>query len=540
LANGGRFIFVNFDDNVCHRLERDVNQWMAIAPTPPSPEHAHEEFSLPRFAATVLTTLVGLAAVLWCLTPRVWAMQFVAPAWKWGTAFLAISLVNCFVEYFFHRYVLHMPAVPFLRRLYKQHTLHHALTRIARKTSRDGRGILFIENKFPIVEPEQTEASFFPWYSMAVFALVLTPLLALLQWLVPSCPWFAAGFVALAVSLTLYEVLHAINHWPFEKWEPLIQHRHWGRFWQPVYAFHLRHHAVTDCNESISGFFGLPIADWVFGTCVLPQTIYAEGEEWTPDKFRSPHPLAIIRWLDTWADRVVQQRRARASSVPAMDAAHPLSEPERAYSRGEELANWVTHGIGLVASIGGLTLLIVLASLRGGAWHVVSFTVFGLTLLGLYTVSTLYHAYRREPMKRLFLKLDHVAIFLLIAGTYTPFLLTNLRGPWGWSLFGVIWGVCGAGAVFQLLFGERYRLTSTLAYVCAGWLIVVAIGPMLTLVPHGGLWLLLAGGLCYTVGVVFYLWHRLRYHHAVWHTFVLGGSTCHYLAVLLFLLPHAP
>ena len=509
-----------------------------------SPEAAHadtEEFSLPLFVLTVLATLAGLVSAIRLFVPDVWAAQFMAPLWKGVVAFLLVSLVNCFIEYFFHRYVLHLPASPLLRRLYKQHTLHHALTRIARKQSRDGRGILFIENKFPIVEPEQGEASFFPWYSLTIFALLLSPLLALLQWQFPSFPWFFGGFAALAVSLTLYEVLHAINHWPFEKWAPLIQHRRWGWFWRPAYAFHLRHHAVTDCNESISGFFGLPIADWIFATCVIPQTIYAEGEEWTPDKFRSPTPRWLIRRLDTWAERVVQRRRDRATvgSAPPIEAADPVPEAPRVreYSRGEEIANWVTHGIGLAASVAGLTLLIVFASLRGDAWHVVSFTVFGLTLLVLYTASTLYHMQRSDRAKAIFRKLDHAAIFLLIAGTYTPFLLTHLRGPWGWTLFGIIWGLCGAGAVFQLFFGERYRLSSTLAYLFVGWLIVLALKPMITHVPHGGLWLLLAGGLCYTLGVVFYLWRRLRYHHAAWHTFVLGGSTCHYLAVLLFLLP---
>jgi hemolysin III len=502
-----------------------------MAQSSPAPEAKHEEFSLPRFAVTVLVTLAGLLAALRFCAPGVWTGQLLAPAWKSGAAFLIVSLVNCFVEYFFHRYVLHMPAIPLLRRLYRQHTLHHALTHIARKQSRDGRGILFIENKFPIVEPEQGEASFFPWYSLAVFAAVFSPLLASLQWLFPSFPWFFSGFAALAASLTLYEVLHAIDHWPFGKWEPLIEHPRWGRFWRPVYAFHLRHHAVIDCNESISGYFGLPLADWVFGTCMIPKTIYADGEEWAPDKFRRPQPCGFIRWLDAWADRVVQRRRA-AAPVPTAPAM-------RVYTRGEEIANWVTHGIGLALSVAGLTLLIVFSSLRGDAWHVVSFTVFGLALLTLYTVSTLYHSRRSERGKAFFRKLDHAAIFLLIAGTYTPFLLTNLRGPWGWSLFGVIWGLCGAGAVFQLFFGERYRAVSTLAYLFLGWLIVVALKPLVADVPAGGLWLLLAGGLSYTVGVIFYRWHRLRYHHAVWHTFVLGGSTCHFLAVLLFLLPRA-
>lgn len=517
-----------------------------MAASSDSPHAPTEEFSVPLFVLTVVATLAGLLAALRLSAPGVWAEQFHRPLWKGAAAFLAVSLLNCYVEYFFHRYLLHTPAVPFLRRLYRQHTLHHALTRIGRKPSRGGQGILFIENKFPITEPEQGEASFFPWYSLGVFALLLTPLFALLQWTAPTFPWFCAGYAALAVSITLYEMLHAINHWSFEKWEPLIEHPRWGGFWQPVYAFHLRHHAVTDCNESISGLFGLPLADWTFGTCVIPKTVYADGEEWTPDKFRSPKPIALIRRLDAWADRAVKRRRlvaaGTAEGAPATEApgdALLAVHPEHAYTRGEVIANWVTHGLGLGLSIAGLTLLIVFSSLRGDAWHVVTFTVFGLTLLALYTISTIYHAVRGRRSQFLLGKLDHAAVFLLIAGTYTPFLLTNLRGPWGWSCFGVIWGLCGAGAVFQVFFGRRFPLTSTLAYVFVGWLIFVALMPLLATFPPGGLWLLLAGGLCYIAGVAFYLWRRLRYRLAVWHTFVLGGSTCHLLAMLLFLLPRA-
>jgi len=498
----------------------------------------HAEFSLPLFALTVLSTLAVLLTALWFFFPTVWSLQFMAPLWKAGAAFAAVSLLNCFVEYFFHRYVLHTPAIPLLRRFYRLHTLHHGLTHIVRKQSRGEHQVLFIENKFPIIEPEQHEASFFPWYSLAIFAVLLAPVLALLQWLFPSFPWFMSGFLALASSITLYEVLHAINHWSLEKWLPLIEHPRWGKMWQPAYGFHLRHHAVTDCNESISGFFGLPVADWVFGTCVIPKTIYAQGEAWESVKFRSPQPIAVIRWLDTWAARVVKQRRA-ALAEPNQSAQIIKDASVRTYTRGEELANWLTHGAGLILSIAGLTLLIVFASLRGDAWHVVSFTVFGLTLLFLYTASTLYHTWRSARGSRILLKLDHSAIFLLIAGTYTPFLLVSLRGPWGWSLFGVIWGLCGAGAVFQLLFGDRFRTTSTVAYLFLGWLILIALKPMLAAVPAGGLWLLLAGGLCYTAGTVFYRWQRLRYHHAFWHTFVLAGSTCHFLAVLLFLLPES-
>ncbi len=508
--------------------------------SPPAAPRKLEVFSLPLFILTVVATLAGLCAGLRLFLPAVWAGQFRNPGWAWGAAFLVVSLVNCFAEYFFHRYVLHTPAIRWLRRLYRQHNLHHALTRITRKRSRDGRGILFIENRFPIVEPEQGEASFFPWYSLAVFAVLLSPLLALCQWLVPTWPWLVAGFVAVATSLSLYEIIHAINHWPFERWEPLIQHPRWGRFWRPAYGFHLRHHAVTDCNESISGFFGLPLADWVFGTCVIPQTVFAQGETWSPEKFRRPRPRWLIRTLDRWAQQAVQRRRERpGTTAAAAEGALAPAPAGRGFTRGEEIANWLTHGLGLMLSIVGLTLLIVFASLRGDAWHVVSFTVFGLTLLLLYATSTIYHALHHNRAKDLFRKLDHAAIFLLIAGTYTPFLLNNLRGPWGWSLFGVIWGLCGAGAVFQVFFGNRYRFATTVAYLFVGWLIVVALGPLVERVPQGGLWLLFAGGLCYTVGVVFYLWHGLRYHHAVWHTFVLGGSTCHYLAVLLFLLPRS-
>lgn len=502
-----------------------------------SSEAKREEFSLPLFAFTVVATLAGLLGALWLIAPNLWDRQIIAPLWAGIVAFLVISLVNCLFEYFFHRYVLHQSSIPLVRRLYRQHTLHHALTRIGRKPSRDGRGILFIENKFPIVEPEQGEASFFPWYTLAVFTAVQTPLFIVLQWLFPTIPWFFGGFAALACSLTLYEVLHAINHWPFEKWEPLILHRRWGWFWRPAYAFHLRHHAVIDCNESISGFFGLPLADWLFGTCVMPKTVYADGEDWQQEKFSSPRPCWLIRQLDQWSEGVVQRRRARASETTAATDGVELKTNERVYTRGEEIANWVTHGVGLALSVVGLTLLIVFASLRGTAWHVVSFTVFGLALLTLYTVSTIYHARRDPKTKSLFRKLDHAAIFLLIAGTYTPFLLTSLRGPWGWSLFGIIWGLCGAGAVFQLVFGGRYRLASIIASLFLGWLVLVALKPLTATVPHGGVILLVAGGVCYSVGVIFYLWRQLRYHHAVWHTFVLGGSTCHFLAVFLFLLP---
>lgn len=225
-----------------------------------------------------------------------------------------MTAVNCFVEYVFHRYVLHKPVVPFLSRFYRQHTMHHSLTRISKRRAADGLEIPVIENVYPMVEAEQKEASFFPWYTLAVFGLLLTPPLALCQWLWPSYPWLVSGYGALALSLVLYEVLHAIEHWSFTKWLPLIEHPRWGWFWKKAYSFHLRHHAVIDCNESISGFFTLPLADWVFGTCVVPGTLYADGEEWSPSKFQSPRPRWIIRWLDSATDAAWKRRRLRAQA----------------------------------------------------------------------------------------------------------------------------------------------------------------------------------------------------------------------------------
>jgi hemolysin III len=496
----------------------------------PHHEHDHAAFSLPLFLTTIAGSLVVLLGALRFLFPQVWSAQFLAPLWKGFAAFLALSLLNCFIEYIFHRYVLHKPAVPFLRRFYRQHTLHHALTRIARKQTRDGKGLMFIENKYPILDEDQHEASFFPWYTLMTFAVIVAPLLALLQWLAPSFPWFFSGFAALASSLMIYELVHAIEHWSLDKWEPLIESPRWGFFWRPAYSFHLRHHTLIDCNESISGFFCLPLADWAFGTCLMPKSIYSDGQEWTAEEFKSPRPIWPIRMLDEAADRAVQSHRGRAGAADS-------PAETRGLSRGERIANWVTHGVGLASSILAFALLVISAGLYGDAWHVVSFSVFGATLFLLYSIYALYHVWHSERGKQLFLRLGRASAFLLIAGTYTPFLLVSLRGPWGWTLFGIVWGLCGLGAVLQLIIGNRYRVTSTLATLFVGWMIVVAIKPLVAVVPHGGLWLLLAGGLCYTAAAVISPLKRLRYNYACRNAFVIGGSTCHIIAVLLFVLP---
>lgn len=275
-----------------------------------------EEFSLPLFLLVVAVSFGGALALLWLLAPApVWAAQLTAPFWQLLAVFVGFSLFICFLEYFFHRYVLHKPVIPLLSYFYKQHTHHHSLTRITRRRTPGGLDVNFVENFYPITEPVQKEASFFPWYTYIVFAALLTPLFAAGQWLLPTWPVFLAGYAAMASSLFIYEIFHAIEHWSFEKWGPLIDSRVWGGFWRKVYSFHLRHHAVIDCNEAISGFFILPVADWVFGTYVLPGVLYKHGQTVAEEKeFLSPRPVAPIRWLDRVTDDIVKARRLRAQA----------------------------------------------------------------------------------------------------------------------------------------------------------------------------------------------------------------------------------
>lgn len=211
------------------------------------------------------------------------------------------------------------------------------------------------------------------------------------------------------------------------------------------------------------------------------------------------------------------------------------------YSPGEEVAHSVTHGVGIVLAIGGLATLVAFAALKGTAWHVVGCAVFGATLVLAYTASTVYHAIPAsfERAKLVLRVLDHSSIYLLIAGTYTPFCLVNLRGPWGWSLFGVVWGLAMLGIVFKAVLIGRLRVLSVAFYVALGWLVVVAARPLTRAVAPGGLALLFGGGIAYTAGVAFYAARKLRYHHAVWHAFVLAGSVLHFFAVLFYVVPLA-
>ena len=203
--------------------------------------------------------------------------------------------------------------------------------------------------------------------------------------------------------------------------------------------------------------------------------------------------------------------------------------------RGEEIANSLTHGVGAVLAVAGLVVLALSASRGGTARTVVGCVVFGATLVLLYSASTLYHSlgHGRPRAKAVLRALDHSAIFLLIAGTYTPFTLVSLRGPWGWSLFGVVWGLAVAGIALRLTLRRRPTALFVALYLAMGWCVVVAAKPLLAAVGPGGIALLVAGGLAYSLGVVFYAWRR-PYHHAIWHAFVLAGSAFHYAAVLRY------
>ena len=209
-------------------------------------------------------------------------------------------------------------------------------------------------------------------------------------------------------------------------------------------------------------------------------------------------------------------------------------------SLGEEIASSVIHGVGVVLAITGLAVLTALAALRGDAWHVVGCAVFGTTLVLLYTASTLYHSIPLPRAKQVLRVLDHSAIYLLIAGTYTPFCLVTLRGPWGFSLLAVVWSLALFGVSSRAALSKRFPVGSVLVYVLLGWAVVVALNPLVRRLAGGGVALLAAGGVLYTAGIAFYGWRRLPYHHAVWHAFVLAGSVMHFFAVLLYVIPQAP
>ena len=219
-----------------------------------------------------------------------------------------------------------------------------------------------------------------------------------------------------------------------------------------------------------------------------------------------------------------------SESTPPHDM-HTRQRADHLADMRDEIASALTHGVGAAAALAGGAVLITLTALHGDGWQLGAAIVFGVTLLLLYVASTLYHAIQHPVAKARLKVFDHCAIYLLIAGTYTPFTLIGLRGPWGWGLFTAIWTLAVAGVIFKLFYTGRFKLLSTLIYIAMGWLVVVAIKPLLASLDSWTLSWLLAGGIFYTLGTYFYHRESIRYSHAIWHLFVIGGSVCHFVAV---------
>ncbi|MCW5548092.1 MAG: hypothetical protein KIT44_03940 [Opitutaceae bacterium] len=286
-------------------------------------DHSHggktePKFSLGLFLLVNSLSFAGLCGLVALIAPAVWSAQLAAGWPAVLGVFLGVHLAAAFVEFFFHRYVLHAPLIPFLAYFYKQHTLHHALTRIGYQKGRQAGETIphLVENVYPITEEKQYEASYFPWYSLIVFTGVAALVLVPLQFFIPAAPILLGGMIAVLWSLVLYETIHAIEHLPQEVWDRLVARPRTGRFWRKAYAFHLRHHADIRCNEAISGFFALPLVDFLFGTYVDPNTLYRHGQSALPEEFVSPRPrFGFLRWLDRRADQSVALRRQRRAAA---------------------------------------------------------------------------------------------------------------------------------------------------------------------------------------------------------------------------------
>ncbi len=207
------------------------------------------------------------------------------------------------------------------------------------------------------------------------------------------------------------------------------------------------------------------------------------------------------------------------------------------FTKTEEMANAITHGIGALLSITALVLLIVFSSLYGNAWHVVGLTLYGSTMVLMYTFSTLLHSFPAGKAKNIFEIFDHSAIYFFIAGTYTPFLFIIIDGWFRWTIFGIVWGLAIGGTIFKSFFAKKFLFFSTLLYIVMGWFIVIAWHPIVENLAYNGIVLLVLGGIAYTIGSVFYVWRGFKYHHMVWHIFVIIGSALHFFCIFLYLIP---
>ena len=262
--------------------------------------HSHRgRFSILRFTLLALLQLVLLFAGYHALFPKLWAGQLAGGVAPFVSAFLAMHLFLCFFEWSFHRYVLHGVTSRWLKRLAHEHRHHHSLTSIRLRPVEKGSD-RFILNEYPITHEAQYPSSAFPAYALVAFWALFTPLLVGLQAFMPRLPVVLAGYAAIAWSMMLYEILHAIDHWPYEWWQRATEHPRFGVLWRKLYGFHLMHHANIGCNEGIGGFFGFPIADWCFGTYHQPKQLLLEGRKATAKDFAVSPPRRFVRWLDRW------------------------------------------------------------------------------------------------------------------------------------------------------------------------------------------------------------------------------------------------
>ena len=262
--------------------------------------HSHRgRFSILRFTLLALLQLVLLFAGYHALFPKLWAGQLAGGVAPFVSAFLAMHLFLCFFEWSFHRYVLHGVTSRWLKRLAHEHRHHHSLTSIRLRPVEKGSD-RFILNEYPITHEAQYPSSAFPAYALVAFWALFTPFLVGLQAFMPRLPVVLAGYAAIAWSMMLYEILHAIDHWPYEWWQRATEHPRFGVLWRKLYGFHLMHHANIGCNEGIGGFFGFPIADWCFGTYHQPKQLLLEGRKATAKDFAVSPPRRFVRWLDRW------------------------------------------------------------------------------------------------------------------------------------------------------------------------------------------------------------------------------------------------
>lgn len=265
-------------------------------------------FSIRWFVLQSVLQVTALGLAFRFLLPGVWEQQMSAGLPLLLACFVGFHLFICFFEWVFHRYVLHAITTPLLVWFARGHRSHHGLTPIKLQPAAPGSD-RYVLNRYPITEAEQYEDAAFPWYSILGFWAFFTPLLLLLQWLLPGLPVLFGGYAAVAFSMCLYEILHAIEHYPYEWWKAAVEHPRFGKMWTKLYGFHHMHHANISCNEAISGFFGLPIADWAFGTYHQPKELLLEGRVATAKDFAVPPPPGWVAWLDAWARKRESQIR---------------------------------------------------------------------------------------------------------------------------------------------------------------------------------------------------------------------------------------